>query len=324
MKNSVKSALLWILALIVMFSAASYQRRTGPTYEVKSQFEAGGEAYAYELLRSANTTEGALVSIPEPGSEATAVVGFRRYPTDQPFTEQDLESVDGRLVGRLPVQPAAGKVEYYVELRLMGGDPIRLPDNEEGSVVLRYKDPVPLGVLLPHVLVMFLSMMVGIRTALGAVFLPGGVRKLAWTTLGGITLGGMVLGPIVQKYAFGALWTGFPFGYDLTDNKTLIMWVAWIGACIVVGRPARAEAEVGGSGRFALVAAAIVTLVVYMIPHSFKGSELDYEEGEIKVGQVAPYLENRARLLEVLYCPGVSGAALQAAPCPDIRNRELT
>ena len=40
-----------------------------------------------------------------------------------------------------------------------------------------------------------------------------------FATLG---LGGMILGPIVQKYAFGAYWTGIPFGHDLTDAKNLV------------------------------------------------------------------------------------------------------
>ncbi|MCK7537691.1 MAG: hypothetical protein MZV63_45435 [Marinilabiliales bacterium] len=44
---------------------------------------------------------------------------------------------------------------------------------------------------------------------------------------------GMILGPVVQKYAFGDLWTGIPFGWDLTDNKTLIAVFAWILAVVM-------------------------------------------------------------------------------------------
>ena len=42
----------------------------------------------------------------------------------------------------------------------------------------------------------------------------------------------MILGPIVQYYAFGDLWTGIPFGWDLTDNKTLIALIFWILAVV--------------------------------------------------------------------------------------------
>ncbi len=89
---------------------------------------------------------------------------------------------------------------------------------------------------MPHIIFMFIALLVGVRTAVGAAFHPVGLRKLAWTTLGLMTVGGMILGPIVQKYAFGAFWTGWPFGYDLTDNKTLIMWIVWVGVAVVLAK----------------------------------------------------------------------------------------
>jgi len=91
-----------------------------------------------------------------------------------------------------------------------------------------------------------------------------------------MTVGGMILGPIVQKYAFGAYWTGFPWGYDLTDNKTLIMWVVWIAAAGALGWKAR-DAAPGWRARFTVLAAAVVMTGVYLIPHSLRGSQLDYD-----------------------------------------------
>jgi hypothetical protein len=78
----------------------------------------------------------------------------------------------------------------------------------------------------------------------------------------------LILGPIVQKYAFDAYWTGWPFGYDLTDNKTLIAFIAWIAAAVAIPRVR--------NPRWWLLGAAAVVLVVFMIPHSVLGSELDY------------------------------------------------
>ncbi len=97
-----------------------------------------------------------------------------------------------------------------------------------------------------------------------------------------IGIGGLVLGPIVQKYAFGAYWTGWPFGEDLTDNKTLVMWLAWV----VGGGRARAPPGAGrprgpldrGRGRLVMIA-------VYLVPHSLRGSQLDY--GKVEGGGAA-------------------------------------
>ena len=80
-----------------------------------------------------------------------------------------------------------------------------------------------------------------------------------------LVFGGFVLGPIVQKLAFGAYWTGIPWGYDLTDNKMLIGGVAWILAAV--------QLRGGRQARVAVVVATIVTMVVFAIPHSVWGSE---------------------------------------------------
>jgi hypothetical protein len=90
--------------------------------------------------------------------------------------------------------------------------------------------------------------------------------------------GGFVLGPVVQKFAFGEYWTGWPFGGDWTDNKTLAALVAWLVAWAICRWLPRFQ-------RPAVLFAAIVMFAVYLIPHSIHGSELDWEEAE---GQETP------------------------------------
>jgi uncharacterized BrkB/YihY/UPF0761 family membrane protein len=83
-----------------------------------------------------------------------------------------------------------------------------------------------------------------------------------------LAIGGLILGPIVQKYAFDAYWTGWPFGHDLTDNKSLVAFIFWVIALAMLSR--------NRVRRTWVVVAAVVTLVVFMIPHSMLGSEIDY------------------------------------------------
>jgi hypothetical protein len=101
-------------------------------------------------------------------------------------------------------------------------------------------------------------------------------RLTLWTTAF-LFIGGMILGPIVQKYAFGAFWTGVPFGFDLTDNKTLVAMIAWAFA---VWRSYKQR-----SIRSWIIIAALVLFVIYLIPHSMMGSELDYKTMEVQTGQ---------------------------------------
>ncbi len=111
------------------------------------------------------------------------------------------------------------------------------------------------------------------------------VRPNAWAALGLMTVGGLILGPVVQKHAFGAFWTGIPFGYDLTDNKTLLMWMVWLVACAVLSREdrrrvrrARGRAAAHGyasrrasatppgpTGAAAVLLATVVMLAVYLV-----------------------------------------------------------
>ncbi len=262
-----------------MLVAAIYQRRTGPTYPMRGEITVGAESYPYRLRRSQENTEQARIVVPRPGPEASGTLSYRRYPTDDPFETVELQMEPWQkgpaLVGLLPIQPAAGKMEYYLELQTADG-PVRIPGAgaAESTIILRYKGPVPAPVLIAHVAAMFFSVLIGMRAGLGALFAPSNIRQLSRLTLSIMTVGGMVLGPFVQKYAFGEYWTGFPWGYDLTDNKTLIMWIVWVVAVLALGRRAT---RIGGRGRIAVAVAALVMTAVYLIPHSLRGSELDFE-----------------------------------------------
>ena len=267
-------ALLWFLAVVLMMTSAVYQRRTGPTYPLRGSVEVSGTAYDYKLIRSNNSTHDARVEIPRGAGETSGSLFHKRYPTADSFTEVPMAVEGDQVVGLLPAQPPAGKLEYYVRLEGPDGS-VRIPEDPAANVIIRFKGPVPAGVLVPHILFMFFSMLIGMRAALGAIFAPATMRRYAWITLTGMTIGGMLLGPIVQKFAFGSFWTGFPFGYDLTDNKTLIMWVVWVVACLIIGLAPRRDERVG---RLAVVLAVLVMTVVYLIPHSLRGSELDYDQ----------------------------------------------
>jgi hypothetical protein len=263
---------LWIAALVLTLLAAYWQRRTGPSHPARAEIRLPDSALVVSLPRSSSTTTGPRIAVPA-WDGAVGVLRWRRYPTDEPFAEIPLRRDGDQLVAELPIEPPAGKIQYYLELATAEGT-VRIPD---ATVVLRFHGPVPLPVLVAHIAVMFLSMLIGVRAALAAAYATGEQRVLTLLTLAGLTLGGFILGPLTQQFAFGAYWTGVPFGWDLTDNKTLIMWIGWAVAGIAVARRRRAARRV-------VIAAAVLMLGVYLIPHSVQGSELDYS----RVPQATP------------------------------------
>ena len=170
------------------------------------------------------------------------------------------------LVAYLPHQPPAGKLQYKVVLNYNGA---KIALNKDSPVIIRFKGSVPIIVLLPHIIFMFFAMFLSNRAGLEAIRPASHLRNYVFWTTVFLFLGGMMLGPVVQKYAFGDFWTGFPFGHDLTDNKTLIGMIGWIAAFINVYKKKT-------SARWWTLGAAVLLLVIYLVPHSLMGSELDY------------------------------------------------
>jgi len=267
MKFLLNNTLLWILAFMLTLGFARFQRKTGPTQPIKGKAEIGTTVFAYEIERTHGGLEDHPVRIEIEDSDVTGTVIWKRYKLDEPLRQISMQRVDDALIAYLPHQPPAGKLEYQVILS-RGKEKLFLPEDE--PAVIRFKGAVPIIVLLPHIILMFTGLFVGMRTALAA--LAGGkTRKLAWITLSLIVIGGLIFGPIVQKFAFGAFWTGWPLGEDWTDNKTAVMALAW---ALAVWRLHGRKGE--KNGRWWTLVATVVTFAVYLIPHSMHGSELDY------------------------------------------------
>ncbi len=267
--KKVKIAGIWIIGLIITLSAAVYQRVTGPTYPFKTTINLGTENYDLEFIRSGSTSKDAEITLQIPDPQVEATLQYRRYPTDEAFKKVDFTRKDGSLVAYLPAQPMAGKLVYFVEIQSRNSS-ITIPQQ-----IIRFKGDVPDFVLVPHVLFMFLTMFLSNVSGLLAAFNFSQFKKVAFFTFWSLLLGGMILGPVVQKYAFDEFWAGIPFAWDLTDNKTLIAFIFWLIAFLVNRKQ---------PSRTWTILAAIVTMVIFAIPHSMFGSELDPESGKIIQG----------------------------------------
>jgi hypothetical protein len=269
-----RKVILWILAVLITLGSAYYQRRTGPTWPVNGTVEIGGQTVSFHFERN-HSGDGDQAVVVRGGSPSlVGVLYHRRLKADESFVPRPMTRVADSLVGYLPHQPPAGKLEYYVEL-IQDDQTATIPASQ--TIVTRFKGDVPLWAMLPHILLMFLAMLWSTRAGLEALSPGGRTRSLTLWTFLLLIVGGFIFGPIIQKFAFGSLWTGVPFGWDLTDNKTLIASVGWLVALW--------RHRANPSPRYVVLAAAILTLVVFLIPHSIMGSELNYTTGEVRSGQ---------------------------------------
>ncbi len=265
--------MLWAIAFLVTAATAVYQRATGPTYPLKGSAELDGKIVTFRFDRSHGGDGDHEVLVRTGDSSVSGVLEFKRHKTDDPWTALRMTFRDGALHGTLPHQPPAGKLDYRVTLS-PGTTAAVLP--AEGGVVIRFKGDVPIGFLIPHVIIMFGGMLLSTRTGLEIFSPQPRFNQLVAWTIGVLAVGGLILGPIVQKYAFDAFWTGWPFGHDLTDNKTVFAVIAWVVAAIALRKSRKPAPWILG--------AAIVVLIVFLIPHSVLGSELDYRAMDAAAG----------------------------------------
>ena len=262
-----RTVLFWILAVVITLVSLVYQRLTGPTYPVSGNAQLNGKAIAYKLNRSYDGPNNAPVQLKTDDPSITGTLYWKRYKTDDQWTQVALAFADGTLKGELPHQPVAGKLMYRVELQ-QGDQRVSLPGSE--PIVIRFRNPVPIWVVVPHVLAMFGAFLFAARAGLEFFNKEPKFKNLIYATLGFLFLGGLILGPLMQYYSFNLWWTGWPFGTDLTDNKTAVAFIAWVVAAIALGK--------AKNPKYWALGASIIMIVVYLIPHSVFGSELNYSK----------------------------------------------
>lgn len=266
MNPILKSFLLWIFSIVFMLIFVVYQRLTGPTHPTRGKVEIAGETVKYKLLRSWGNEGDAKIEIEVPNEGIEGTFKFRRFKSHDEWSEVPMQRVEGSLVAFLPHQPPAGKMMYSINLSKEG---ISVTLREE-PVILRFTGVVPNYILIPHILLMFLAMVFSIRAGIEAYYRRKNIFLYTQYTVILFVLGGLILGPIVQKYAFGAFWTGWPFGHDLTDNKTIVAFIFWAIALYKTMKDKKHRTWV-------LIATAAL-IAVYLIPHSVLGSEIDFTQ----------------------------------------------
>lgn len=269
-----KTALFWILATIITLSAAIYQRKTGPTKDKRLKVIIENTRYNIKLTRSHGGEKNCIIKLQFSDESITGKLLFKPYPTNEEWTTTEMVRENEFLIGILPHLPPAGKYEYKI---IVTKNKVDFPLNDGIPVIIRFKGDVPAYVLVPHIILMFFAMLLGNLAGIMALFKHKEFKLFTNFTLIALFTGGLVFGPWVQWYAFGEAWAGVPFAWDLTDNKTLVSFLFWILAFFMNRKKERPGYT---------ILAAIVMLLIYIIPHSMYGSQLDPETGEIIQGWI--------------------------------------
>jgi hypothetical protein len=221
--------LIWFLAFVLTAAFLVWQKISGPTYEKRFDTEVAGTRVKGELLRTHSITADMPVTIHVPDSAVTSTVIWRRFPTEDLWARLPMVRDGEVLRAAIPKQGMAGKVEYNVELS-KGGQTVKVPEHE--AAVARFKGDVPNTILILHVFAIVTAFLFSTGAGFTALTNGPSLKNLSRIALGFLMVGGLILGPIVQKYAFNAFWTGWPLGEDLTDNKLAVGALLWLIAVV--------------------------------------------------------------------------------------------
>jgi hypothetical protein len=186
----------------------------------------------------------------------------------------------------IPLHPKGSKAWYYLEASkefAEGEMKITLPERNSGEVQpirLKFEGKVPAYVVIPHVFSIFAAFFFATLTLFSAIdlkrrkiTLEKSVRFCAVTLLL-LFIGFFPFGWAMNYFAFGVLWEAFPFGTDVTDNKSQIMFAFWLVTMFLVkgtlfGKGAQRNLVSDRRYSTMVIVSFIATILIIMaIPHS--------------------------------------------------------
>jgi hypothetical protein len=255
----------WIIAIVLTAISIFYQNTTGPTYPQKGHIVFNGKQIDYKLERSFLINKECPVKIYTNDSLIKGMLVWKRYKTVDEELSKPMRYENGYLIAELDKQEkTAEKLQYFV--MLISDNPNYqkterigfVPD--KSGVVIRFRGDVPFIIIILHIIFIFAFELMSLKTGMEFFRKKPNYKKYTFWTIGLAIIGGFILGPLVQYFAFGNYWTGFPFGFDLTDNKMIIAFIAWIAALIAIYKSKKPG--------YWILGAAIITIGIFLIPHS--------------------------------------------------------
>ncbi len=217
----------------------------------------------------------------EPPTEIDAAVLYR-VPGVEAFDTVGMSEIStGVWSARLPAKGKGYRLEYgfiisQTEISEAG---TALATSTTGYYLIKYKGEVSVTVLVLHILCMFAAFFYIVEAIFGAfaMLIMGEekeftVAQTRWVLLFSF-LGGVPLGFVLNSQRFGPIWEAFPFGTDITDNKTQLVIIFWIivaamswksFTCRRTGR----DAVSPGVYATAVIIASVLSLFLYLVPHS--------------------------------------------------------
>ncbi len=258
---------LAILVMVVLMTASGVKTATDGTLTIEYTPDKDGPEHKPHLIT------------PKVESQSPVTTVEVHYTTGNGFVTQRLEPISGTSwwAATLPGRDKGLRTYYFLSARDEAGNHVVLPEDasdvwttEYDYFKLRAEGKASRWALIVHVYLMFVAILLFVHALYYALSVLYGmdrsgalVASVYWGVLS-FFITGFPIGWMIEKQVLGNYWEGIPFGWDITDSKTLFIFIFWLIPVIL-----RMRKRVSDRG-FAkwVIAGSLFTIVMFLLPHS--------------------------------------------------------
>jgi hypothetical protein len=263
----------YVAALALTILLLGVARRISTRHPADYSVEAGGITLSHRTVTE-DFGDGPKINIEATSTEGLTSVVYYSLIEGGPYTTDSLSRMPDGFSVTLPVLEKGNRWYYHIKVSQAEKEIAKFPPGPDQFI--KFKGHVPAYILIPHIFCMFATIFFGLLTVFTSISVVRGkavirqsVRYLLWTVIFAF-IGGFPLGYIVAYLAFGQGWGGIPIGWDITDNKTVILFLFWLVTLILTRGGLKGDRMAISKKAYMSLAITsfIVTVLAFIIPHS--------------------------------------------------------
>ncbi len=179
-------------------------------------------------------------------------------------------------VAIVPGDKRGSRNYYYITAIDNEGNKVILPEQNNKDKMklyqLRSEGKASFILKLLHIMLMLTTLIILIHALYYSISylknrdedIPLKLKNLVFWGIVTFFITGFPIGWIIEYQVLGNFWEGIPFGWDITDNKTLLILIYWLAVFIPFGLKKIASSTMAKL----IIFGTIFTLVLFIIPHS--------------------------------------------------------
>jgi hypothetical protein len=274
-----------LVAFIFTLLLLSFARKTTTVQSVHKTVEKSGILIDHNTVPKKVGEGDAVIPVKINGAEEVRL--FYRIGEGK-FQGVDMNPKEGEndvFVTFIPYHKKGTQAWYYIEAQKQIGDTklaVSLPDKNSPNfkpILLKFEGDVTPYIIVSHVFCNFAAIFFSVLAIFSAVDLKRGKSTLKKSVLFSLLTfiflfsGFFILGCALNYFAFGVMWEAFPFGTDVTDNKSQIVLLFWLVTLFLVkgtilGKNPSKNLVSEKTYSTMVIISFVVTVAMYLIPHS--------------------------------------------------------